>query len=200
MPFSFPGFDALLEATVLPALVLSADAAVMSVNRSGAALVELHPAMRMEGGRLALRREEEQSALSDALHRILVERDADRIVVLLRSRRGRPTLLLRLAAIRTEAASAVLLELSALEVELDDAINLANIFGLTRTQAAVTSWLARGLSVPEIAVEMGVKESTLRTHIREACERLDLSGQLQLALWVSHVARLTGLFAHRPQE
>ena len=54
--------------------------------------------------------------------------------------------------------------------------------------------------MPEIAVEMGLKESTLRTHIREACERLDLNGQLQLALWVSQVARLTGLFAYRPQE
>ena len=200
MPFSCPEFDALLEATVLPALVLSASAAVLRANQNGKALVELHPAMRIEDGRLAMQRSEEQRALTDALRRILVEADAERIVLLLRSRRGRPTLLLRLAAMRTAEASAVLCEMSSLDVALDDATNLANIFGLTRAQAAVTGWLARGLSVPEIAVEMGLKESTLRTHIREACERLDLNGQLQLALWVSQVARLTGLFAYRPQE
>jgi DNA-binding CsgD family transcriptional regulator len=199
VPFLNPEIDALLEATVLPALVLSVDAVVLCANRSGKALAELHPAMRIEEGRFELRRAEEESALTDALRRMLVDCDAERIVLLLRARRGRPTLLLRLAAMRTARISAVLLEVSALDVALDDATNLANIFGLTRTQAVVTSWLARGLSVPEIAIEMGVKETTLRTHIREACERLDLNGQLQLALWVSQVARLTGLFSHRPE-
>ena len=140
MPFSCPEFDALLEATVLPALVLSASAAVLRANQNGKALVELHPAMRIEDGRLAMQRSEEQRALTDALRRILVEADAERIVLLLRSRRGRPTLLLRLAAMRTAEASAVLCEMSSLDVALDDATNLANIFGLTRAQAAVTGW------------------------------------------------------------
>ena len=200
MPFASPEIEALIEATVLPTLVLSANAAVLCANRSGKALIELHPAMRIEDGRLAMRRSDDESALTDTLRRILVDSDAERVVLMLRSRRGRPTLLLRLAAIRNATASAVLCELSDLDVELADVANLASIFGLTRAQASVAGWLAKGMSVPEIAVEMGVKESTLRTHIREACERLDLSGQLQLALWVSQVARLTGLFANRPQE
>jgi DNA-binding CsgD family transcriptional regulator len=200
VPFSNPEIQALIEAAVLPTLVLTADAAVLCANHGATALAGTHPALRIEDGRLILRRSDEEQALTAALRRILIEADAECIVLLLRSRRGRPILLLRLAAVRTARISAVLCELSDLDVALDNAVNLANVFGLTRAQATVTGWLARGLSVPEIAVQMGVKESTLRSHIREACERLDLNGQLELALSVSQVARLTGLFASQAHD
>jgi DNA-binding CsgD family transcriptional regulator len=184
----------------LPAVLLSAEAVVLAASGGGRVIIEVHSALRIEGGQLRLRRAEEAQALSEALHRLLAERDAERIVLLLRSRGGKPVLLLRLARVAFDQGNVALCEFTDLETGLGNIVELASILGLTKAQATVVSHLVRGLNVPDIAVKTGLKESTLRTHIREACERLSVIGQQELALTAAQIARVTGLFVDRQSK
>ncbi len=51
---------------------------------------------------------------------------------------------------------------------------------LTRTEQHVLGFLCRCLSTPEIAVEMGVAVSTVRSHVRSLCAKTQSSGVREL--------------------
>ena len=60
-------------------------------------------------------------------------------------------------------------------------------YGLTQTEEQVLVILCRGLSTPEIAVQMNVAVSTVRSHVRSLCAKTGSSGVREL---VNHVAAL----------
>jgi DNA-binding CsgD family transcriptional regulator len=187
---------ALINAMGLPTALLTPDATIAAMNPAAASMVVGHSALRQESGMLKLRREDEVALFSDALRRVVSGDGPERTTLMLRSRGGRPVLMLRLAAMQLDGAPFVLCEMANLEAELSGAAELANILGLTKGQANVVSHLARGLNVPEMMELLDLKETTLRTHIREACARLGLGGQHELALCAAQVGRLAGLFGH----
>ena len=80
-----------------------------------------------------------------------------------------------------------------LQSQILDIDRLANLMGLTPSQARVAAHLAQGLTIPEIAALVGRRETTLRTHVREAIDRLNLSGQQHLAICTLRMARFVGL-------
>lgn len=57
---------------------------------------------------------------------------------------------------------------------------LARRWGLTPAQARVAERLARGQSVREIAAELGVSRSTVRTHLKAIFAHTDTHRQAQL--------------------
>lgn len=190
-----PDDSALIDAMGLPAVVLTPDAKVIRLNAAAASLVREHAALRIESGFLKLQRSDEAAEFSALLHRVVNEATPGRAILMLRSRGGKPVLMLRLAAMRMGDASVALCEMADLDAELSGASELAAILGLTKGQANVVSHLARGLNVPEMIELLGLKETTLRTHIRESCDRLGLGGQHELALCAAQVGRLAGLFS-----
>lgn len=73
----------------------------------------------------------------------------------------------------------------------------ARSYGLTQTEAQVLAILCRGLSTPEIAVQMKVAVSTVRSHVRSLCAKTDSSGVREL---VNRVAVLPPVApAHQAQ-
>lgn len=56
----------------------------------------------------------------------------------------------------------------------------ARRFGLTQTEEQVLAILCRGLRAPEIAVQMKVAVSTVRSHVRSLCAKTDSSGVREL--------------------
>ncbi|MDW5444696.1 helix-turn-helix transcriptional regulator [Polaromonas sp. SM01] len=60
-------------------------------------------------------------------------------------------------------------------------------YGLTQTEEQVLVILCRGLSTPEIAVQMSVAVSTVRSHVRSLCAKTGSSGVREL---VNQVAAL----------
>ena len=57
---------------------------------------------------------------------------------------------------------------------------VAAALDLTGMQSRVAVLLARGMSVPEIAVATGRKESTIRSHVKHAFARHELTRQAEL--------------------
>ena len=56
----------------------------------------------------------------------------------------------------------------------------ARSHGLTQTEEQVLTILCRGLSTPEIAVQMKVAVSTIRSHVRSLCAKTGSSGVREL--------------------
>lgn len=56
----------------------------------------------------------------------------------------------------------------------------ARSYGLTQTEEQVLMILCRGLSTPEIAVQMKVAVSTVRSHVRSLCAKTGSSGVREL--------------------
>lgn len=56
----------------------------------------------------------------------------------------------------------------------------ARSYGLTQTEEQVLIILCRGLSTPEIAVQMKVAVSTVRSHVRSLCAKTGSSGVREL--------------------
>lgn len=62
-------------------------------------------------------------------------------------------------------------------------------YGLTRTQFAIVALLPRGLSDRLIAAELGISENTVKTHLRHALRKLNVTTRAEAAA----IARSTGL-------
>ncbi|MDO8388221.1 MAG: helix-turn-helix transcriptional regulator [Polaromonas sp.] len=56
----------------------------------------------------------------------------------------------------------------------------ARSYGLTQTEEQVLTILCRGLSTPEIALQMKVAVSTVRSHVRSLCAKTGSSGVREL--------------------
>lgn len=56
----------------------------------------------------------------------------------------------------------------------------ARSYGLTQTEEQVLTILCRGLSTPEIAIQMKVAVSTVRSHVRSLCAKTGSSGVREL--------------------
>ena len=56
----------------------------------------------------------------------------------------------------------------------------ARSYGLTQTEEQVLTILCRGLRTPEIAVQMKVAVSTVRSHVRSLCAKTSTSGVREL--------------------
>ena len=57
---------------------------------------------------------------------------------------------------------------------------LRDLFGLTRTEAAIAAALARGQSVDDIAMDMGIGIGTARTHLKRILAKTGMHRQAQL--------------------
>jgi len=57
---------------------------------------------------------------------------------------------------------------------------IQQFFGLTKTESMVTSLLAQGIGVEEIASRLGVSVYTVRTHIRSIFKKTGVSKQTEL--------------------
>lgn len=185
------------EAATLAALDLLAAGVVLldetgrlvHANQAGEALLRDNSELALVHGRLALRR--------PALH--------DRFLALLRAaasvarggltraraamsvpRARRMPLSLEIAPLRAPAlehaarGATVLVFLSDPEAPIG-VTRLRELFGLTRTEAAVAEALARGASPETIAVEMGVGLATVRTHLKRILAKTGAHRQAEAA-------------------
>lgn len=73
----------------------------------------------------------------------------------------------------------------------------ARSHGLTQTEEQVLTILCRGLSTPEIAVQMKVAVSTVRSHVRSLCAKTGSSGVREL---VNRVAILPPVASLHPVQ
>jgi len=182
----------ILAAYGAPAILIDRAGVILGKNGPAARIISEHPVFGSTCDQVRLRRNDEALRFDAALQLASHSRRKPSYVTLA-SRSGRPILVMRLAAVGDDPNGPVLCEIEDLVAHTDDAVALAQAMGITVAQARVAALLARGMNVPEIARELGLKEATLRTHIRHALGRLGLDGQQALAVCAAQMARFMGI-------
>lgn len=152
---------------------------LLSAEPAATRLLARHPAMRLVRGVLRPRRRQEEAALLTALAGLEV---GQRCMVALRTRQGAPVLLIRLWAKEAGVVRAYLTDL--LAPPPPDTAALIEAFGLTRMEARVAALLSTGLDVAEMAERLGLREGTVRSHLKGAMGKTGCRTQTRLALMV----------------
>jgi DNA-binding CsgD family transcriptional regulator len=67
--------------------------------------------------------------------------------------------------------------------------NLSAVYGLTRSESALIPGVVQGLSNDEIARELAVSVETVRTHLKNACAKLCVSGRGAFAAKINAFVR-----------
>lgn len=190
--------NSVLAAYSNPIFVIDGHRQIIAINDSAQRLMHRHSAISTVGRGLMFRRDEEQSALIDAIAALRIP-EATPVLLMARSRELRPLLLLRLVAMQLEWMGYILCTIEDLAAEIGDTVEFANVMGITKAQARTVSLLIKGLNIPEIAARLGVAEATLRSHVRQAMSRLGLTSQAELAIWAARIAGFAGLTDTMPK-
>ncbi len=187
--------------------VLIADGACRILHASAMAetLLRECPELVVVHGRLSLQSPMLKDKLSALVH-AAVETAHGRMAgaesMLLIPRAYRMSLVLEVAPLRPvpgmlgEEQPAVLLFIRDPEAPFA-AGRLRELFGLTRTEAAVAAALGRGRSLEAIAAEMNIGIGTARTHLKRILAKTGMHRQAQL---VALIARSTTTAADKPAE
>ncbi len=170
--------------------IAAANDRARDVLRSGDGLFD-------EGGSLFARKPEEQARLQALVARALPPfgaKGAGGSTSVSRSD-GQPPLVLHVHPVGPQETDFQVWPVAALVLVVDPAngtaINpavAADAFGLTRMEGRVAVLLTQGMSVHQIAVATGRKESTIRSHVKHMFAKHRLSRQAELVRLVQSVA------------
>lgn len=155
--------------------VIRASGELIAANRAGRELVAHSESVRVLGDRFV--------AGSSARMRALCER----IAASVRSQLASPEI-----EIPTGAQSTLAIRVLPLGASLDAALVLVREreiqpagsaperFAFTRTESLVAERLARGITVPQIALQLGISIETVRCHLKQAFSKAGVHRQAQL--------------------
>lgn len=170
----------LLSSFTYPMWLIDEERFISFENR--AATLELQSEVRAarRGTRLALTRGRSDEKLSETLHRLFRDRHAASAVIDLRATTADPPIWLHVSLVVPGAALGVFGERpQALATLFDpqhvqplDPFALANMFGLTPTEAKVAARMADGLTAEQIGQTHGTTVHTVRTQMREVITKL----------------------------
>lgn len=180
-----------LELIAIPVFVLSCEAQIEHVNGAAEALLGRPGAARVDGRRLLSLGDVGAPQLLTAIHAAAVGQARD-LCVGIESAGHLEVGLLRLVqlprhhSIRVTWPRAEVL----LQVEVRDTQvllraridSLSRRYGLTEAEANVAKLLCGGANAEELAARLGVRVSTVRTHIRNLFEKSETSRQADLIL------------------
>jgi pimeloyl-ACP methyl ester carboxylesterase/DNA-binding CsgD family transcriptional regulator/PAS domain-containing protein len=163
-----------LDRLPIAVAMVDREGGIVSINRSMLAVAGGNGLLRIESGRLASAPAQYFRTAIDRVFSDGVEEYSMRIDDPLR---GKAISLLFIHA--KEAAHATVLAASQSSQALSENA-LSGFFGLTAAEARVTQQLALGLTVEEAAQELGVKLSTVRTHVQRVFGKVGVSRQPDL--------------------
>lgn len=154
--------------------MIDREGGIVSINRSMLAVVSGNGLLRIESGRLA---SAPAQHLRSAIDRVFSDGLAEYSMRIDDPLHGKAISLLFIYA--KDAAHATVLAASQSSQALSENA-LSGFFGLTAAEARVTQQLALGLTVEEAAQELGVKLSTVRTHVQRVFGKVGVSRQPDL--------------------
>lgn len=168
-------------------LVMDGTCRILLASAMADTLLRGNSELAVVGGRLSLRQPTLRDKLSMLVHAAM-ETAQGRVSkpgsVLLIPRRQRMPLTLEVAPLRPAVLAfgqerpAVLVFIRDPEAPIAVA-RLRELFGLTRTEAAVAAALGRGQSLEDIATEMGSSLGTVRTHLKRILSKTGTHRQAQ---------------------
>lgn len=169
---------------------------VVFVNAVAARLAETGDAFRLHRQTVAVTAKQAQTSLAAMLRQAIgggaIERTGGALSLPRSS--GRAPLLamvcpLSLSAQPNRHAAAMFInDPEACAVATEDVVQ--TLFGLNRTEARIAVACSEGLSTAEIADRLCLTRQTVQWYLKQACAKLDVRGQRQLARRLSHVPPL----------
>lgn len=177
-----------LEQSGVAALVVDgATRRILYLNAAAEHLLARTPELSVTRGRLAARDPLSETRLAVALSRALATAQGrpqppPSAVALPRSERS-PLILTAAplpAAVSLRGAPGVLVLLRDPETSSPRARVLQELFGLTATEASVAAAICRGASLPDVAVELRIGLSTVRTHLKSVMLKTNTRRQAEL--------------------
>ena len=180
-----------LSAVEVPAILLDRTGRVVQANARAEAI--LCPEFTIHQGRISSNAE-----VSAAIGRVLFNGKTGQAGGVLETgivyRFGKRPIIVNIVRIEdavynpfsAHSAIVTLIDLEASKVSSSEL--LQKLFGLTKVQARVAQTLSLGLSLEDVARELGISKETARTHLKSIFARMDLSRQSEL---VALLARIT---------
>jgi pimeloyl-ACP methyl ester carboxylesterase/DNA-binding CsgD family transcriptional regulator len=154
--------------------MIDREGGIVSINRSMLSVVSGNGLLRIESGRLASM---PAQYLRNAIERMFAQGIAEYSMRLDDPIHGKSISLLFIHA--KDAAYVTVLAASQSSQALSENA-LSGFFGLTAAEARVTQQLALGLTVEEAGRELGIKLSTVRTHVQRVFGKVGVSRQPDL--------------------
>ncbi|HTH99954.1 MAG TPA: hypothetical protein VL752_03320 [Acidisoma sp.] len=181
--------DRALDMLAIPAFLLGADTRILARNTAGRLLLQRSPAFFDNHGKLAIRRTNDEAALTEAVQRCAEKHEP----VLLRflTRQEEASALMRIEPLAgKDMVTACITELRA-PLLLDAGWSRA-AFGFSPQNAALAESLAVGRSLAEFAATESLPIGTVRTRLKKLLQQTGTSSQAQLA---AMLLRASGVMA-----
>lgn len=176
---------AALNRLVLGVIVTDPRGRVLLTNQAGGVMLSERDGLSMSNGEVLRASESAESrALLDMIARVCaagIEDDAPCGIALSRPSQKRPLIALvtALAADAQNPRAAIYVN-DGERSQLPDADEIARLFGLSRSEAALTHALAGGARLEDAAAQAGLTLSTARTYLKQVFAKTDTSRQAEL--------------------
>ncbi|WP_159266780.1 helix-turn-helix transcriptional regulator [Zhongshania aliphaticivorans] len=178
------GFNAITTILDSAAYLLRYDGTLVSNNKLAEELLSQDAAL-VSGGKLSFKSHKLRETVNQLIHSLgqFIENKASASRTYARTENYQisvePHLLPSLTTDDQELG--ILLQIKHIESHIDlDIAGLETLFKLTTSEANVTRLLARGMVVKDISDNMGVKESTIRSHLKAVFSKLRVRSQAEL--------------------
>lgn len=167
----------------IPLLILDLAGHLLASNTAGEALISGSFALQVNEGRLVPRRQSDCLNLEVALAALHTTTTGS-VVCNLPNRDGTPNLLLHMRRLGGTPSRVLALVKDVASPQPQAAALVAASFGLTKAETRVATLLSAGLSLAEIADQLGVGTGTVRNQLKRAMRKTGTGSQAQLALVV----------------
>jgi DNA-binding CsgD family transcriptional regulator len=161
-----------------PFFIADADTRVLFANRAGHDHIGRSAGLHIEMGRLRVSSAKKDAALRRAVHSIAANPSSPHCRLEIHRERRTPVTVLVMPIPNSGAIplgvaqpAAAILILDADAAAHPDPQMLIDLFSLTSAEARVTALLVRGKNLEEVATELNVSFTTVRTHIRNVLSK-----------------------------
>jgi DNA-binding NarL/FixJ family response regulator len=171
-------------------ILISADLKVLTANRFARGLLEVACGLTIVKRRLACMDGRSHQKLEHGIQRLLSKSPGVACTTAIRVARSndQPDLQLNIASCGTLHPAPSVVDIPAYCIwvfdpsayrKIDGEL-LREIHGLTVSETAVACALFRGLSIDEVAVELGVTANTVKTHLKHIFQKCEVRSQAEL--------------------
>jgi DNA-binding CsgD family transcriptional regulator/PAS domain-containing protein len=180
-----------LDRLAIAVYVLDADGHVIDVNGRGRRVASRNDGLAIVDERLVLTQLKDNRRLGDSINKALAAREAghgERFVDAIRvSRKASPPLSILVRAVHVSdeirnyaSPSVIIYACDQTQSDLAPDRFVAEIFGLSATEAKLATLLANGFTLAQVATKLGLTENTVRSYAKRTFEKAGVNRQADL--------------------
>ncbi|WP_298927425.1 LuxR C-terminal-related transcriptional regulator [uncultured Ramlibacter sp.] len=191
------GMALLLDELAYGMVVAGADGQVLHANQAARHELGRRRVLALQGAALHARTADDGRVLLEALAKAI---EGKRSLITLTAAEG-PGLMVAVLPLRAEGGHPPRVAVMFARASVCDSLMLcffARSHGLTATEETVLGVLCQGYSAPQVALQMKVAVSTIRSHVRSLCAKTRSSGVRELVNRVAVLPPVAPAFWQEP--